>query len=897
MKILLSYILLLAGFLPEYPVQNLTEKGVPYLKNFSPTEYDHGGKIWDIDASPNEIVYMASNGGLLEYDGIQWNSYSGSDGITRSVLVASDSLIYTGSDLDFGVWNRNDLNEFEYQSLYPFKEDLNQISEEFWGIHQLEDIVFFVSSANIYAYRNGNLTKIAAPVRVEDSFTVDDTLYFTDNGNSLYELQNLTPVEVVSLPGNTIANVVGLYRQQESMILVTQNAGLFELNDGEFSPINSALSENLRRANVFSFETINDSYLAFGTILKGVYISDRGGNLLHHVTKNKGLQNNTILSMFYSDAGKLWLGMDYGVSFLDLGNDYTFFYDYRGEFGTGHSAVLDGNRFYLGTNQGLYVSDWDDLNNRSELNDFELIPGTEGQVWTLQMIDNRLFIGHDRGLFVYDEGSLTQLNGNSGYWTLIKYRDVLLGGTYNGISIFQKENDEWRYLRNMDLILGSCNQLHIEGDDKLWVNIPNFGVIRAELNDSLNPDNRQIFRSDQFDGQYHTLSYSGDSVAVVTDDYRYTYQPQSGEFIRSSLEIKPSEVDDQLVGNASPVRLNKDYEFIPVYNGFALHHLTSEGLDRGKNPTLIFRKLEVFNNDEQLPVHAGVDISPHLNNLRIVSVVPNREDVLYQLRTEESEGWSEWSNDGTFELVGISYGNHTIEARAMVDGVKTPVNSVTLTIASPWYQSWPAIIVYLLVGSLALLMLFFWQGMSLSKQRKHLLMDQRRSLNEQKERYNRELERVEEDKLRAEYEKLKAQLKSKTIELATKAKDNDEKRKILKTLSEKFELLKNNPKSLKRRSDEIQRIIEDHIETEDNTFEIQIDEMHQEFFERLRTKFPELTRYDLRLCVYIKIGFDSKEISDLLNIKPSSVYISRSRLRKKLEIGSDEDLHTYLNSL
>jgi DNA-binding CsgD family transcriptional regulator len=187
--------------------------------------------------------------------------------------------------------------------------------------------------------------------------------------------------------------------------------------------------------------------------------------------------------------------------------------------------------------------------------------------------------------------------------------------------------------------------------------------------------------------------------------------------------------------------------------------------------------------------------------------------------------------------------------------------------------------------------------MSLSKQRKHLLMDQRRSLNEQKERYNRELERVEEDKLRAEYEKLKAQLKSKTIELATKAKDNDEKRKILKTLSEKFELLKNNPKSLKRRSDEIQRIIEDHIETEDNTFEIQIDEMHQEFFERLRTKFPELTRYDLRLCVYIKIGFDSKEISDLLNIKPSSVYISRSRLRKKLEIGSDEDLHTYLNSL
>jgi len=151
--------------------------------------------------------------------------------------------------------------------------------------------------------------------------------------------------------------------------------------------------------------------------------------------------------------------------------------------------------------------------------------------------------------------------------------------------------------------------------------------------------------------------------------------------------------------------------------------------------------------------------------------------------------------------------------------------------------------------------------------------------------------------MRAEYEKMKAQLKSKTIELATKAKENDEKQKILHTLNEKFEKLKKNPDSLSRQSDEIKRIIDSHIDSDDNTFEIQIDELHQEFFETLRTKYSDLTRYDLRLCVYIKMGFDSKEIADLLNIKPSSVYISRSRLRKKLGIDSEEDLHTYLNSI
>jgi DNA-binding CsgD family transcriptional regulator len=96
---------------------------------------------------------------------------------------------------------------------------------------------------------------------------------------------------------------------------------------------------------------------------------------------------------------------------------------------------------------------------------------------------------------------------------------------------------------------------------------------------------------------------------------------------------------------------------------------------------------------------------------------------------------------------------------------------------------------------------------------------------------------------------------------------------------------------------EMKRIIDSHINSDDNTFEIQIDQLHQKFYETLRKEFSDLTRYDLRLCAYIKIGFDSKEIADLLNIKPSSVYISRSRLRKKLNIETDEDLHSYLNSI
>jgi AraC family chitin signaling transcriptional activator len=73
--------------------------------------------------------------------------------------------------------------------------------------------------------------------------------------------------------------------------------------------------------------------------------------------------------------------------------------------------------------------------------------------------------------------------------------------------------------------------------------------------------------------------------------------------------------------------------------------------------------------------------------------------------------------------------------------------------------------------------------------------------------------------------------------------------------------------------------------------------LHQEFFKKLKDNFPILSTHDLRLCAYLKIGMNSKEIAELLNIQPSSVFVSRSRLRKKLNIPVDEDFNTFLNKI
>lgn len=880
--------------------QNLPEKGVPPLQNYAPAEYQHQGKIWDIETSPNGMVYMAADKGMLEYDGKEWKSFKGSKGITRSVLVKSDSLIFTGSDRDFGVWKRNRYLEFEYRSLYPFKEDLSEVNEEFWSVLSIDDTIFFISADNIYVYKDENLTKIPAPDTIESSFVENGVLYFTDRSQGFFKLEGLSPKKLLDYPGDETIEIIGIFETGDGLNLVTTNNGLYRYASGSLKPLENQLSRELRTANAFSFDKISDTHLAFGTILEGVFISDLDGTIVHYINKNKGLQNNTILSLHYSRAGTLWLGMDYGVSRMDLSSKFTFFYDYRGNFGTGNSAVLTNNsEFYLGTNQGLYRSDWDDLNNESEFYDFNLVPDTEGQVWTLETIDNQIWIGHDNGLFVLDDEKLKRIGNGQGVWTIQPYRDVLLAGTYNGISVLEKSEGEWRYTKQMELILGSSNQIipDYNDDDLLWINIPNFGVIKATVDENLYPVNREIFLSSEFTGSEHYIRQGKDGIEVLTDDYKYEYNQVAKEFNERVRTVTKHQLEDQLIRNAESTLLNENYEFFPVYNGFALKNLSMDVNREERSYTLILRSIEAFNNENRKGVFNGATLPYTFDNLSIRSIVPNQDDVQYQFKTEDQQEWSEWSSEGTIELIGLEYGLHTISARAMVEGVTTPVLQISFRINTPWYLTWYAYLFYFLLLLLMIYLLYVWQGITLDRQKKYLLSVQRNYLNEQKQRHKQQLQRVEEQKLQAEYEQVKAQLKSKTIELATKAKENDEKNKILKTLKEKFEKLADNPESVKRRTAEIKNILDSHINSEDNTFEIQIDELHQEFFESLRADYPDLTRYDLRLCAYIKIGFDSKEISDMLNIKPSSVYISRSRLRKKLGIDSDEDLHNFLNSI
>ncbi|KAF0132197.1 MAG: hypothetical protein FD155_721 [Bacteroidetes bacterium] len=891
------FLFILILFSQNVIAKHFSEKGVPLLRNFVPAQYGNKGKVWDIHSLSNGIVLMAADRGLLMFDGKNWTSYRGSIGFTRSLHAVGDSLIFTGSDMDFGVWKTGPDHELVYTSLYPFKEEVQDVNEEFWGTYYLEDKAVFISSKNLYIYKNGQLTRLSAPNRFSSSFTAGSKLYVTDERRGLYVFEGLDLKLIFAYPEGVNFEIKGLYTLHDTLMVISKDAGIFRIEEGKPVQVKNSLSELLKQSKVFSYTTLGDEYLAFGTVIKGLYITDKNGHIVHHINKYKGLLSNTILTLHFSEGGKLWIGMDFGIAVMDMQHKINYVYDFRGDFGTGYTALMKDDVFYLGTNQGLYKADWKHLNNNTEYYSFSLIPGTAGQVWMIENIQDQIFMGHDRGLFVLKDDQLKQLSAEHGFWNACSFGDYLLFGNYNGISIFRNEGSEWVFDKKMELIAGSCNQLILQPDSVLWVNIPNFGVIRAKLDANLFPAGRTIFPELMFEGSEADLSSDSNGIHVLTDQFQYTYNESQKVFEKQDKPVVKPSAAGLLPGIYRPKPLHEDYAFFPIHNGFALQANSLQTHTEMTGIQLIFKEIEALNNDESSHFQKDASIPSHLNNLRIECIVPNQEHVLYQYRLNEGSAWSRWTTDNIFEFLNLKHGRYKLQVQASVEGVLIPSQTITFRIAAPWYYSWYAMVAYFALVVLLIYMLRYWQSLTLRKQKKHMLIKKQQALREQATKHRQEIIRLEQERLQSENEELKKQLKSKTIDLAGKAKENEDKNRLLLTLKEKCTKAQNSQGSAAQHWGEMHRLIDTHLKVDDNMFDIQMNELHQELFKKLKHRFPDLSGNDLRLCAYLKIGLNSKEIADMLNIQPSSSYISRSRLRKKLKLNPEEDLYDFLNKI
>lgn len=87
------------------------------------------------------------------------------------------------------------------------------------------------------------------------------------------------------------------------------------------------------------------------------------------------------------------------------------------------------------------------------------------------------------------------------------------------------------------------------------------------------------------------------------------------------------------------------------------------------------------------------------------------------------------------------------------------------------------------------------------------------------------------------------------------------------------------------------------IQQEIDEFQAKVDQTYDEFFKKLKAKFPSLTKNEERLCALLRLNLSTKEIATLNNTSVKAVEMSRYRLRKKCELENSDCLPEYLQNI
>ena len=280
------------------------------------------------------------------------------------------------------------------------------------------------------------------------------------------------------------------------------------------------------------------------------------------------------------------------------------------------------------------------------------------------------------------------------------------------------------------------------------------------------------------------------------------------------------------------------------------------------------------------------------NNFKITYSAPNYDqfsEAEYQYRLLGFyDDWSEWTRESSATFSNLPYGNYTFNVRARIGNVISDNEAnYSFSIAKPWYLSnvaWGLYIFSFIILSLTVHQVY---KRYYTRQREKQLETTQRELK------LKGLEN-EQQRMHFENEKLTQDIESKNRELAISTMSIIKKNEFLNEIKSRL-----TSSTSKESINRVIKVIDNNINNEDDWkfFEEAFNNADKDFMKKLKSKHPELTSNDLRLCAYLRLNLSSKEIAPLLNISPKSVEVKRYRLRKKMDLPHEDNLTDYILQL
>ena len=923
---------------PQGITQSSFKLDRPRIKNFSKSIYHADNQNWCVDQDKQGTLYFGNSQGLLTFDGVSWNLYPlPKNTIARSVEV-SDQKIFVGSYEEFGYFEKAENGSMVFTSLKNLVKKFEFHNEDFWKIITCNGITYFQSFSVIFAF-NGKDVQVIQPPGLVSCFTkIGDRLFLIITDKGLYELKdsNIRSIDISNFFKQQMIRVLLPYGRNK-MLVASADKGIYIYEPGgKLTPWGNNRESGYLSSSINRGTVSNEGLIIIGTILNGIYVFDSTGNVIYHINKENGLQNNTVLGEFIDADGYLWSGLDNGIDLVNLGSGVTFYYDLAGRLGSVYSVILNNGILYAGTNQGLFYSKFKPSGGTIKL-DFKLVENSQGQVWSLSEFNHQLFCGHNDRTYEIKGDKLIPLAQVSGGFSFSEFRhnsqDYLLQCTYTDLVVYKKLNGKWVFGNKVENFLNPVRYIEVDHLGNIWASHLQRGIFRL----SLSSDLRRVVESESYGITKGFLS--DNRISVFKLQNRIVFTNEGHVFIYNDLSdtiVKFDFVEEQIKKNSrvnsiihagnqnywfvtdktldlyefstGKVMLKKSYSFelfdnklihgneyiypldslrwiLCLENGIALINSSGEQNVMPEKKAIINKVVSQGRNEIVVPNNAEASshqVLPYSQNSVIFyfscPVYDSKLNFYVKLEGIDKD-WNQLDL-AYYRYDRLPWGNYTFHVKAIDGKGNLSQESIfSFTVLAPWYWSIWSQLIYtaILVVLFIFIRRYFFRRLKNTETRIRI----------QKER---ELIRVKNEKLHSEIHYKSMQLANTTYAITKKNELLLEIKKLLSKSSRNADL--------KNPFREIHKLLDQNITDEDDwkIFESNFEQAHEEFLLRIKKQFPNLTPSDLKLCAFIRMNLPSKRIAPLLGISIRGVENHRYRLRTKMELDREINLTDYLMS-
>jgi len=933
--------------------------GTPPITHYEQSDYHSDSQFWAACEDDNGIMYFGNNDGALIFEGAHWTKVQlPNNSSVRSLCCASNGVVYAGGYNEFGTIVRDSVGNYHFQSLLHLIRSEDSNFENIWQIHEINGSIVFQSYSLLFIYSENHFKTIKANSIFKHSTRLNNLIYLTDiQGISTLNTQTLQLTNLFSnsdLRNQEFLAILNTTNQNEKLVF-TKQGGVFKWNTitNTLTYIESVLATENNNLIITAIQGKNNHYY-LGSLSRKLQEYEYANGQMILVNDFNLLKDNTILNLFETRQGNIWVLLNKGLAVFDRNASLTTLFKDASVF----DVLVNEKKMYLATNQGVFVTS-KPLYGKSHHSQFEKIPGIDGQTWSLQLINNQILCCHDKGLFQVTSTGVKRIGNVSGVWKTYPVTanpQLQFVCTYDGLYLMKTTAiGTFEIIQKIEGFNTSSRDIMATSmPDTYWICHGYKGVYKIKLNSTYTA----VISTEHFLDQNGLPSAINnnvfkfkDQIVFTTNKGIFTFDDNTSTFlphaylcgllgttkntrkITSYKSITWVVIDDEIAffenTSQSPVivkepflslkgSLNRGMEcLLPIHENNLLIGTTS-GLFAYNNttiskhhPKVIISKI-AYSTDTasyNLIINKSdkyIKIPHHCNNLEFWVAAPQMRDKANTQFRYLLEGagntWSEWQSGAHQSFTHLPAGKYTLRIMARsLSGETSQECTYSFEIEPIWYKTRMAITFWMVIFIVLIWIIqrYIQKRIQLEKEKTRT---EEKKLQKVLELELAQLQLEKENRMILEDKnKLEEDVIDKSKELVNYTMLLAKKRELMiemqQEITELNTLARND--TVRSRLKSLSHRIEVNLNDEQflQLFDINFERVHHTFFEALKHQFPELSAKELRLCAFIRMNLSTKEIASILNISIRGAETARYRLKKRLNTDAEENLKELFDKL